>query len=81
MNVLSEDEKEHFGMSDRLFGLMSSAWISFQYIDFTNVHLQGSFLSEQWSFVEIEFVPCLEINNQEDCASLIEVNDYFGEDV
>ena len=80
MNVLTEDEKESFGMSDRLFGLMNTSWINFYYIDFTNVHLQGSYLSEQYSFVEIKFVPCLDMNNQEDCASLIEVNDYFTYD-
>ena len=60
---------------------MMSVGADFYYIDFTNAHLQGSYLSEKYSYITLQFEPCTNFGNQEDCASLIEVNDYFSEDV
>ena len=79
VKLSTKDEIETVGVSERLAGLIKL--MDFYYIDFTDANLQGTVLSEHFSFVQLRFEPCISTNDVEDCASLIEVNEYFENDV
>ena len=55
--------------------------VDFYVVDFTNAFVQGSLLSDKLSFIQLRFESCVNIPGMEDCASLVEVNDYFMDDV